>query len=93
MSSSVTLSSSFLRDRGHEQPGADLLLGVGVDTVVHLGEVLGGHALPGATRVLGELLLHHPALLLHERRRNVERVLLVELLDDLLGEGGLRRDP
>ena len=31
MSSSVTLNSFFLRDRGHQEAGADLPLGVGVD--------------------------------------------------------------
>ena len=51
--------------------------------------LLAADALPGAPRVLQDLHLHHAALLLDERRRHVERVLLVELLDDLLGEGRL----
>ena len=35
MSSSVTLMLVLLGDRGHEEARANLLLGVGVDAVVH----------------------------------------------------------
>ena len=45
---------------------------------------------PRAARVLQDLHLHHAALLLDERGRDLDRVLLVELLDDLLGDRGVR---
>ena len=46
--------------------------------------------LPGAARLGGELGLHHAALLLDERRRHDERVRVVQLVDDLLRERGMR---
>ena len=42
-----------------------------------------------AARVLGELHLHHPALLLDERGRYLDRIALAQLVDDLLGQHGV----
>ena len=80
MSASPTCDAELLRDRGHEKPGAHLLLGVGVDLVVDLRRSPPAWArCPIRRAFCSELQLHHPALLLDERGRHRERVLLVEL--------------
>ena len=89
MSSSVTLSSSFWAMAAMSRPARTFFSASAWTWPWTFCEVFVRDALPGAARVLDELHLHHAALLLDERRRDVERVLLVELLDDLLGERGL----
>ncbi len=62
-------------DRGHQEPRADLLLGVRVDAVVERsGPSRWVNALTHPARLARDLDLHHPALLLDERRRHVDGV-------------------